>query len=394
MIHNLLGRQRTVLGQEVREPTLLALSLTALSILLLLAACYVAAYLVASFGFGWFAFVAVAVLLAALLILPRLRRHVDTPPPAGRTRWLRRLLGAARVLLAVMLAAWLGLIAWSELTPGGPMPPRPEPGAVRVMTWNILHGSDNGPTWQQQNWRARKHALAAVLRETQPDILAVQEARPEQVAFVEKTLPDHQRVGVGRDDGRDAGEHCAVYFRRDRFEAIDTGTFWLDEPTDQPAAVGARVKRTCTWVRLGQRNDGRTLRVYNAHLPGRTAAAIRGQSRLSASRFVLDHIQAGDPSDAVVLVGDFNARPDAPSRRLFAEAGLRETAALAGERAAPPTYQFYGVRMGSLDGILVGPGWGVTRHEVVDVKPDGVFPSDHFGMLADLTLSRNQPFEK
>jgi endonuclease/exonuclease/phosphatase family metal-dependent hydrolase len=42
--------------------------------------------------------------------------------------------------------------------------------------------------------------------------------------------------------------------------------------------------------------------------------------------------------------------------------------------------------MGSLDGILVGPGWGVSRHAVVDVKPDGVFPSDHFGVLADLTL--------
>ena len=387
MIHRLLSRQRTVLGQEVREPTLLALALTALGILLLLAACYVAAYLVASFGFGWFAFVAVAVLLAALLVIPHLRRHVDTPSSTGRTRWLRRIRGAGRALLAVMLAAWLGLIAWSELTPGGPMPPRPEPGAVRVMTWNILHGSDYGPPWQQQNWPARKHALATVLREAQPDILGVQEARPEQVAFLEKTLPDHQRVGVGRDDGRDAGEHCAIYFRRDRFEAIGSGTFWLQEPTDQPAGAGRWAKRTCTWVRLRRRAGGRTLCVYNTHLPGRTAALVRGQSRLSAARIVLDHIKAGDPADAVVLVGDFNAGPDAQPRRVFAEIGLRETAALAGKQAAPPTYQFYGVRMGSLDGILVGPGWRVGRYLVVDVKPDGVFPSDHFGVLADLTLS-------
>ncbi|MCI0464689.1 MAG: hypothetical protein L0Z62_47805 [Gemmataceae bacterium] len=96
-------------------------------------------------------------------------------------------------------------------------------------------------------------------------------------------------------------------------------------------------------------------------------------------RIVLDHIRAGDPADAVLLVGDFNAGPDAPTRRLFAEVGLRETAALAGKRAAP-TYQFYGVRLGSLDGILAGRGWRVSRHAVVDVKPGGVFP-------ADLTLS-------
>src|SRR5262249_51446063 len=162
------------------------------------------------------------------------------------------------------------------------------------------------------------------------------------------------------------------FFRLDRFEAIAGRTFWLEAPTDQPAGPGRWVKRTCTWVRLRERASGRTLRVYNAHLPGRTAAAVRGQSRLSASRIAPDHITAGDPSDAVVLAGDFNAGPDAPSRRVFAEGGLRETAALAGKPAAPPTYQFYGVRMGSLDGILVGPGWGVRRHAVVDVKPDGV----------------------
>jgi endonuclease/exonuclease/phosphatase family metal-dependent hydrolase len=387
MIHKLLVRQRAVHGEPVREPTLVALALAALGILLVLAACYVTAYLVASFGWGWFAFAVVAGLLAALLVLPR-RRQVGAPPPAGRTRWLRRLLGMGRGLLAVMLLAWLVLIAWSELTPGGSMPPGPEPGAVRVMTWNILHGSDDGPPWQQQNWPARKHALAAALRAAQPDILGVQEARPEQVAFLEQALAGYQRVGIG-EEGHNHGEHSAIFFRLGRFEAIADGTFWLQEPTDQPAGPGHRAKRTCTWVRLRERDGGRTLRVYNAHLPGRTAAAVRGQSRLSAARIVLDHLKAGDSSDAVVLVGDFNAGPNDPSRRVFAEAGLREAAALAGEPAAQLTYQFYGLHMGSLDAILVGPGWGVRRHLVVDVKPDGVFPSDHFGVLADLTLLRS-----
>jgi endonuclease/exonuclease/phosphatase family metal-dependent hydrolase len=372
-------------GQEIREPTLLALALTALGLLLLLVACYLAAFLVASFGLGWFAFVAVAVLLAALLALPRLRRSVAPRPPTGRAHWLRRLLGAGRLLLAVMLVAWLGLIAWSELTPGGPMPPRPEPGAVRVMTWNILHGSDSGPPWQRQSWPTRKHALTTALREIQPDILGVQEARPEQIDFLSKMLPEHQRVGGDHDAGRHTGGQCAIYFRRDGFEVVEQGTFWLEEPADQPAGAGRRAKRNCVWVRLREPSGGRILCVYNTHLPGRSAAVVRGQSRLSASQIVLDRIKAGDPSDGVVLMGDFNAGPDAPSRRLFADAGLRETAALAGKRAAPPTYQFYGMRMGSLDGILVGPGLGVSKHAVVDVKPDGVFPSDHFGVLVDLT---------
>jgi len=392
---NLLSRQRTVLGQEVREPTLLALALTALGLLLLLAAAAVAVVFVGTPGFGWFAFAAVALLLVALLVAPRLGRRPGTTPPTGRRRWFGRLLGAGRIVFTTLLAGWLGLIAWSQLSPGGPMPPpKSEPGAVRVITWNILRGGENGLPWQHSNWPARKHALASVLREAQPDIFCVQEARPGQVAFLERTLPDHQRVGVGRDDGRDSGEHCAIYFRRDRFERIDSGTFWLQEPTDQPARPGPWaqrggtgglspwVKRICTWVRLRDRASGRTLCVYNTH------QYLTEASQLSAARIIRDHIKAGNPSDAIMLAGDFNAGPDAPSRRLFADVDLRETTALAGKQAGPPTYQLYGVGLGSLDGILVGPGWRVGRHAVVDVKPGGVFPSDHFGVLADLTLSR------
>jgi endonuclease/exonuclease/phosphatase family metal-dependent hydrolase len=391
---NLFSRQHTVLGQEVREPTLLALALTAFGFLLLLAAGAVAVSVVATLGYGWFAFAAVALVLVALLLGSRLRKRPNGEPPTGRRRWRGRLVGAGKIVFGALLAAWLGLIAWAELSPGGPMPTaKAEPEVVRVLTWNIFRGGDTGLPWQHGGWPTRKHALAAALREIQPDIFCVQEARPEQVAFLEMTLPHHQRVGVGRDDGQDGGEHCAIYFRRDRFEYLDCGTFWLEEPSDQPprnpsgqrgggGGLSPSIKRICTWVRLRDRVTGRTVRVYNTH------QYLTESSRLPGSRIIRDHIKAGDPHDAVVLVGDFNTGPHAASRRVFGEIGLRETAALAGKQPAPSTYQLYGVRLGSLDGILVGRGWGVGKHAVVDVKPGGIYPSDHFGVLADLTLSR------
>jgi endonuclease/exonuclease/phosphatase family metal-dependent hydrolase len=210
--------------------------------------------------------------------------------------------------------------------------------------------------------------------------LLVQEARSGQLAFLDEALPGHRRVGVGRDDGQSAGEHCAIYFNQDRFEHLGSGTFWLQEPTDQPRGPGVNVKRICTWVRLRDPASGRTLRVYNTH------QYLTEGAQLPAARIILDHIQAGDPSDAVVLAGDFNATPEAPSRRLFAEAGLRETAGFAGKQGG--TYQFSGVCLRCLDGILVGPGWQLEQYAVVNVKPRGLFPSDHFGVLADLTAAK------
>jgi endonuclease/exonuclease/phosphatase family metal-dependent hydrolase len=287
-----------------------------------------------------------------------------------------------RRVVLVGLAGWLGLIAWSQLSRGGPMPgAKAEPDSVRVLTWNILRGQEHGPLWQQNNWPARKQALGEALRQAQPDLVLVQEARSGQLAFLDETLPGHRRVGVGRDDGQSGGEHCAIYFNEGRFRQLDGGTFWLEGPTDSPPGPGPNVKRICTWVRLRDRVSGRTLRVYNTH------QYLTAGAQLPASHIILDRVQAGDPSDAVLLAGDFNAPPEAPSRRAFAEAGLRETAALAGA-VAEGTYQFCGLRLRCLDGILVGPGWRVRRYAVVNVKPGGVFPSDHFGVLADLTPER------
>jgi endonuclease/exonuclease/phosphatase family metal-dependent hydrolase len=227
----------------------------------------------------------------------------------------------------------------------------------------------------------RRHALRAALDLARPDILCVQEATPVQVAFLEEALPGHGRVGVGRDDGQSGGEHCAIYFNRDRFEEIGGGTFWLEEPIDQPRPGSALdVKRICTWVRLRDRASSRTLRVYNTHLP------LTEAPRRTAAQVILAQIALGDPADAVLLTADFNATPTAPSRRLFGEAGLVDSAGRAGKPAGQRTLQLYGLGLRGIDGILVDARWRVHEYRVVNVKPQNTFPSDHFALLADLAL--------
>jgi endonuclease/exonuclease/phosphatase family metal-dependent hydrolase len=380
---NLLTRRREVLGRDVREPTLLALALTVAGLTVLLGACLAGVAALPALGHGGWAFAAVAALLAWLVLGPRLRPRPGVASPTPRQTCGRRLRGVARVLFAVVLACWLGLIAWSALSRGGPPPaPKADPALIRVVTWNIHCGAGEGPPWQQFDWPLRRHALRAAVDQARPDILCVQEAVAEQVAFLEKALPGHRRVGVGRDDGGSGGEHCAIYFNRDRFEEVGGGTFWLEEPVDQPRVGSALdVKRICTWVRLRDRDSGRVLRVYNTHL------YLTERPRLSAARLILAHVAAGDPTDAVVLTADFNAPPAVPSRRLFAEAGLADSAELAGRPAGTPTFQLYGIPLRCLDAVLVGPGWGVRNHLLLDVKPGNIFPSDHFGVLADLALT-------
>jgi endonuclease/exonuclease/phosphatase family metal-dependent hydrolase len=346
------------------------------------AACTVAMIALPAFGYlGWTASAVAAILVWVAWSLLRQPR-ASAASPTSRQRLLRRLLVLARGAFIVLLTFWLALFAWLAVCPGGPSPPpKADPTLIRVVTWNIHCGQENGPPWKQFDWPVRKHALRSALDGVEPDILCVQEATPDQVAFLEKALPGHHRVGVGRDDGQSGGEHCAIYFNKTRFEELANGTFWLEEPIDQPRVGSALdVKRICTWVRLRDRASGRTLRVYNTHL------YLTEAPRRTAARLILAQIAAGDPADAVVLTADFNAGPAAPSRRLFGEAGLADSAALAGKPLGQPTFQLYGIGVSCLDGVLVDRHWRVERHEILDVKPGNTFPSDHFAIVADLAM--------
>jgi endonuclease/exonuclease/phosphatase family metal-dependent hydrolase len=259
--------------------------------------------------------------------------------------------------------------------------PKTDPEAVRILTWNILHGAEHGALWKRFGWPVRKEALRSALQGTRPDILCVQEALAGQVESIAEMLPGYGRVGVGRDDGRSAGEYCAIYFDGGRFQKLDSGTFWLEEPCDEPPRTTILgPKRICTYIRLRDRLSDRTLRIYNTHL------YLRESARLRATRLILERIAAGEPGDAVLVAGDFNAGPDAPSRRLFDQAGIESSGTLSGQPASMPTYHFYGIRFRSFDEILVTRAWIVRQHRVLDVKPGNTFPSDHFGVLAELLL--------
>ena len=387
MITNLLIRRRMVLDQEVQEPTVQAIGLTVMGLVVLGVVCVLAIAGLPAFGYMWWTFTAVAVTLAGLvawLVVDRRRPPtLNHPAPTARQRWFRYFLHGGRLLFIGVLACWLGLILWAACCPGGPEPaPKADPASIRVVTWNIHCGQDEGVPWKQFDWPHRKSALRAALDKVQPDILCVQEATPEQVAFLEESLPDHRRVGIGR-DGAAGGEHCAIYFNRERFEELGGDTFWLEEPINQPRSGSAlSVKRICTWVRLRDRVSQRTLRVYNTHL------YLTEAPRLTGAKVILDQIAAGDPADAVLLTADFNATPGVRSRRLFLESGLADSAERAGKPVGKPTFHFYyGISLRSIDAILVDSQWKVPNQQIVEVKPNNTFPSDHFAVLADLAFA-------
>jgi endonuclease/exonuclease/phosphatase family metal-dependent hydrolase len=96
-----------------------------------------------------------------------------------------------------------------------------------------------------------------------------------------------------------------------------------------------------------------------------------------------------------ILVGDFNAPPSWPLvRSLTVERNggippLRDAWRDAAVRTGPAgTFHWgFGLPGPRLDYILVRPRGAVSSAAVLGSRIDGIFPSDHFALVAELELS-------
>ena len=249
---------------------------------------------------------------------------------------------------------------------------------INLITWNIQFGHDDGVL--HNGWKDRKRALAHILEHEQPEVLCVQEALPNQLAYLDRVMSGHDRVGMGRDASGTSGEHCAIYYDRKRLEVKETRTFWLsDQPEDSGATWDGHLHRICTWARFADKQHGRTFRVYNTHFP------LSPSGRVKSAKLILDRIKG--VTEPLILAGDFNCGPRSTVWKSFDAAGLRHAESLTGTTKPSPTFRLWKFGVACLDGVFACPEWQVVGHRVLRDPVAAVYPSDHYGVAVRLAHS-------
>lgn len=99
------------------------------------------------------------------------------------------------------------------------------------MTYNIRF---NNPGDGPNAWPERREFLLGQVRYHRPDIMGTQEGMAEQIDYLDQHLANYDQVGVGRDDGARAGEFCTIFYRKDKFKRLQSGTFWLSPTPEKP----------------------------------------------------------------------------------------------------------------------------------------------------------------
>lgn len=278
---------------------------------------------------------------------------------------------------------------------------------LTVTTFNIRYGTAADG---EDAWALRRAALIDVIRSQDPDILALQEALRFQLDELLEALPEYAMTGVGRDDGKSAGEHAAILYRTSRFRPVDGGAFWLSDTPQVPGSRswGNRVTRLCTWVRLRAIPSARVIDVYNTHLDHESQP-----SRQRAVELIADRIAARpDRTAPVILAGDFNVGEDNPAIRFLKgeiPAASPERAATittlqaslwpglrCAFRAANPSAVDVGTfnafkderRGPMIDYIFVDPAFEVRSAQIDRARRNGRSASDHDPVTARLRLAR------
>lgn len=177
---------------------------------------------------------------------------------------------------------------------------QPELTTINVATFNMRY--DN-PDDSLNNWQYRKERIAQFIKDQKVEIVGTQELLQNQVDDLKALLPEYDMVGVARDNGKDEGEYAAIFYLRDRFDALDSNNFWLCENPDSVGMKGwdAACTRIATWAKLQDKATGKIFMAVNTHFDHVGEVARRESALLIISK--IKEIVGDRPA---FLTGDFN----------------------------------------------------------------------------------------
>lgn len=191
--------------------------------------------------------------------------------------------------------------------------------SLGVMTFNVRMST---PSDSINYWEYRKEGVRKFLEKQTPDMIGAQEVLKEQLDDLLEMLPGYGYIGVGREDGKEAGEYSPIFYNQSRVELLEEGYFWLSETPEVPGSKGwdAAVERIATWGHFRDLMNDSTFFMLNTHFDH-----VGDTARIESAGMIQREVEKWQKECPVVVTGDFNLSPEsAPIQKLTnpSEAGF------------------------------------------------------------------------
>ena len=276
---------------------------------------------------------------------------------------------------------------------------------MRVMSFNVRGAlRDAG---EKNAWPNRAALNVATIGRYAPDVIGLQEAQRGNLGAYHKQLPRYAHIRGPRYGNTFPHDFNTILFDPERLEPLDSGGFWLSETPDKYSkSWETRVARSATWALFRLPEIGLTFLHLNTHLDHVSAPARREGSKLIV-RSIIEISDRTSVDPPAIVTGDFNSRPGNSVHRTFTESGFVDTYLAAGNddgESANTFHAFKGVRYRDthpdrdprrIDWIFLKDSEGRLRiksHRIIRDESQGLYPSDHYPIVVDFSISTSQHF--
>lgn len=282
-----------------------------------------------------------------------------------------------------------------------------------VGTYNIRN--DNSDDRKEGNaWPKRCQVICDMMNFEQPDIFGTQEVLVGQLRDLKQGLDGYDCIGVGRDDGKEAGEYSAIFYKKDKLKRLDYGNFWLNETPDKPAlGWDAACIRICTWGKFQDVKTKLKFYFFNLHMDHVGVVARR-----EAAKLVVRKIKEIAGCNApVILTGDFNVDQHDEIYQIFTQSGLLKDSYTAAKMRFAENGTFQGFKSSlmtdsRIDHVFVSNKFQVKQYGILtngywtegtsrEVSKEGAapeelnfrqyihrLPSDHYPVMVKLNYQK------
>ncbi|TDE12120.1 endonuclease/exonuclease/phosphatase family protein [Dyadobacter psychrotolerans] len=257
---------------------------------------------------------------------------------------------------------------------------------LRVMSYNVRYknsiDSING-------WEYRKGNVAGLVKYHKVDIFGTQEANWDQLGDMEKSLPEYKWYGIPRVAGKN-GEFTAIFYLKDRFTLLDSGTFWYSETpyVKESKSWDAFYPRIASWCKLKDKKTGTVFFFFNTHFDHRGSIAKEKSAEILRSQ--IDSIAKKMP---VIVTGDFNSiDTSTPYKTMVAGGTLKDALHISEMPHYGPVNTSSGFAVsnkpipGRIDYIFVNDKVKVLQHATITDQQEGRYYSDHLPVISEVKI--------
>ncbi len=249
---------------------------------------------------------------------------------------------------------------------------------MRIMSFNIRCADVHGDPWEN-----RVGIVAQTILESGSDTVGVQEAHPEWMAALDKALGDkYAYIGHAR-DGENKGEYSAIFYLKDKFNVVESDTFWLSETPDSVSfGWDADYRRVCTWGIFEDKVTGKRFIHFNTHFDH-----IGVIARRNSVEMIIERAKAFTDLPAV-FTADMNVEEGTENYNQFVNSGFFRDA----KKVAPDTMHYCTYHdtepenhaHSIIDYVMINDKFNAFTYKVMTEGIDGRYVSDHFPIYADI----------